>query len=232
MLRKLDAKGFSVVEVVVVLVIVAVLAVSGFLVWQRNKDDGSKKTDTKTSQDQTKEEDNQAKEPDYLSLAEGVRLTLPEGWTYTKGDDNCLGSVTSDVVCREGAFITPGTKLPTRYGNGTEFFYIGVSAFDNSRQSNAQTWIEQDFDAGGADNDDITSREAINGYDAYYWKKLFSGDGTNIEEVNYAFTANDKAVLVHARIYEPGTLNDGTKVGDFRQFESEIAAMSRTIVIE
>jgi prepilin-type N-terminal cleavage/methylation domain-containing protein len=105
MTRKLDSKGFSVVEVVVVLVIIAVLALGGFFVWQRNKDDDAK-TKNNTSQNNTDNKDNEEEPKDeepadpseggkYLVIVEwGVRFELP---TDLRGDVSySLGEVVID----------------------------------------------------------------------------------------------------------------------------------------
>ena len=68
-------KGFSVVEVVVVLAMVAVLAVGGFFVWQKNKDDSAKKSDAKTSQ--SEEEPSDPSEGGKYLVIEEWAIKLP-----------------------------------------------------------------------------------------------------------------------------------------------------------
>lgn len=230
-MKQRNEKGIAHLGVIIAaLVVTAAIAFGGWYVWQKNGDD---KTDKSNNSQVSKEEPPLTGESSYLSLtSSNVRLTLPKDWTYTKGSDQCRRSVTSDIKCEEGAVIIPGAKLPTRYGNGTEFFSINISVYENPQRNNSQDWLTYDLQEGATSETGTSSRNPINGYDTYYWKYSFSGDSTEVEEVYYAFTKEDKAVLIYARIYEPGVLNDGTQVGDFRQFESAIANMAKTIKIQ
>jgi hypothetical protein len=227
----LNTKGFGLLGALVIVLVVAVAGFSGWLVWHKNHD--TKKTANTNNSTSNKDASSTEKKGNILSLVNGdVKFTLPDKWTFVKGEDNCRGNVTADVTCLDGATITPGEKMSTRYGGGTEFFNITVSVFSNPKHSNAQTWIENDFTEGIATGNDVTSDASINGYDTYYWKKIYDGDGTTVNEVSYIFSVNDKAILIYARTYEPGILNDGTKVGDFRQFETSISNMVKTAIIK
>lgn len=218
--------------VLAVVLVLAALALGGWWVWERNRNYETDSGSNSTSQSSNDQSDNE-KESNVLSLANGaVLLTLPDEWPYIKGSpDYCYINVTSDITsCEESAIITPGVERATQAG-GPDYFGIGVSVYENPRQSIARTWIEQDLNEGSASNTDVTSTASINGYDTYYWKKMYSGDGTSFEELYYVFLARDKAVLIHARIYAPRTLDDGTQVGDFREFEPAIAEMANSIKI-
>ncbi|MFE3858188.1 hypothetical protein ACFXPN_44525 [Streptomyces griseorubiginosus] len=87
MTKKLSTNGFSVVEVVVVLFVVAALGVGGFFVWQKTHDK-NKTSDTKTQTtdqktDTNTDENTEPADPSeggkYLVIKEwGVRFPLPE----------------------------------------------------------------------------------------------------------------------------------------------------------
>jgi hypothetical protein len=173
-----------------------------------------------------------AKNNNILKLANNkVAFTLPTTWAYQTGSDKCKGNLTADLTCIEGAVVTPGTKLPTRYGNGTEFFYISVSVFNNPHKSTAQTWLEQDFQHGTGTGILEKSSAPMNKYDTYYMIEQYTGDDTTIREMHYVFSVSDKAVYVVARTYEPGKLDNGASVGDFKQFEPQITAMAKSVKI-
>jgi len=101
--KKLSSNGFSVVEMIVALLVVAAIALGGFFVWQHNKDDNSKDKSSNTSQSSGNGSSQQAGEDKntdpseggkYLVIKEwGVRFLLPEslrGDIYYKSWTNSL----------------------------------------------------------------------------------------------------------------------------------------------
>lgn len=224
MSKKIPSKGYSGVRVVIILVAVAFVA-GGILAWQKAHQKDSNKVITANKTDMPR------KSNTTLSLAnDTVKFILPQSWTFVKGLDECIKDEALGYICYDGAAITPGDKLPTRYGGGTEFFDIQVSVFENPSRVDGKTWLVGDI--VGDDYVVDSSNSPINGYDAYYRKTTYNGDGTTIVEVQYVFTSGNRAVLMYARTYEPGELADGTKVGDFRKFEASIAGVAQTVVIK
>lgn len=230
-------RGFAILEVIIIVIVLVAIAVSGYIIYHRHtkKDDTSTDSSrTSRSKDLKSSQKDGAATTSTLDLAGGkVSMVLPKSWTSVKGDNYCLGNATANVSCVEGARITPGVKLPTIYGDGSEFFYISVSVFDNPKQSSAKEWFENDFQAGVGSGKVQTSSAPINGYDTFYMQQQYSaGEGVPIREMDYTFSVNGKTVLVHARTYEPGRLSDGRAAGDFRQFEPQIAEMAESIKID
>lgn len=129
--ERLSARGFSVVEVVVVLAIVAVLGLGGLFVWQRNKDDTANKTDQTSQNDQTKQ-NNKDEEPNdpsedgkYLVIDEwGARIPLSDGIVkayYTFSSDN-LGEY---VSLYDAAFDSTKNANGVSCGEGAKYvFYV------------------------------------------------------------------------------------------------------------
>ena len=154
-------------------------------------------------------------------------MTIPKAWTHTSSNASCYNTATSTgVICVEGAIITPGIKLPTIYGSGTEFFNIQVSVYENPSHHTAKEWIENDLSEGLPSGQDITSTDSVNGYDTYYWKVI----NDSFHEMMYTFSTQKYVVFVYARTYEPGTSN-GKPAGNFRQFESQITDMAKSVKI-
>lgn len=229
-------QGFGVVAVVIAVVVAGALAYGGWRVWQGRTTRDSKQAQNKPSDDNSSKsgaESEKTKPINSLELdGNQVSFVLPKSWTYIKGNTHCRGNATVDIRCLDGAVITPGEKLPTRYGNGTEFFYIQVSVFENTKNSNAQTWFEEDFHEGIGTGDVQKSTTSINGYDTFSRTLQHDGDGTTIRSLDYAFSVKGRVVHIHARTYEPGKLKDGTPVGDFRKFEPAIIEMAKSVKIK
>jgi len=230
--HRTNESGIVPLLIMIILIVVLVVAVGS---WYLSTRSASKSDETATvgADEGHKKASQEVTGGSILQLAgKTIRLTLPEKWTHTQGTDECPANATVDLVCLEGAIITPGTQLPTRYSNGTEYFNVQVGVFENAAHRVAKDWLIQDFDDGESSDQDIVSSTAINGYDTYYRKKKMSGDGTTIEEVSYVFSRKSKVVLIKARVYEPGTLADGRQVGDFRKFEPAINQMARSLALD
>jgi hypothetical protein len=227
-------KGFSVIHVLLLIIIAVIIGGTGWFVWNAQHATDKIYTDSTTdtpASKKTNQKEETTKKDNLLTLATNkVTLVLPQTWTSTQGKDQCrMAATVNHLICLEGATITPGEKLPTRYGNGTEFFDIRVSVYENPNHYSAKKWFEEGLDEGTVGSDTEESSAPINGYDAYFRQTQSDGDGTTIREINYSYAVGDKAVVLHARTYEPGELSDGTKVGDFRKFEPQIKEIADSI---
>jgi hypothetical protein len=228
-----NQNGFSAVEPVIIVLVILLIGGGGYFVYERNQD-GNKRNTVATTYTQKQEADQASKSDDVdtatpkpnLKLDGGkVSFTLPGSWTYKK-QPGCIGFSADDADCREVVQITPGENLPTRYGDGTEYFHIYIGTFDNPEDRPAQDWLD------GIGTGDVTnSQQSVNGYDTYRRIEQYNGDGTTIRELNYAFAVNGKVVRIKARTYEPGERN-GQTVGDFRKFEPSVDALAGSIKID
>lgn len=201
----------------------------GFIFWQNfmksSTDSVSKIESSQSSGDSSNSK--QVSDKNLLKL-DSVTLSMPDKWTAETGADKCPPYLS----CVIGALVTPGEKLPTRYGNGNEFFNVWIGVYKNQDGHTAKEWLENDLQLGVGSGDVKASEESINGYDAFFRQEQYSGDGTEIREMHYVIAAEGKAVHIKARTYEPGMLNDGSEVGDFRRFEPEINALVKSITFK
>ncbi len=79
---KINQKGFSVVEILIIIVIVGLLGAVGWLVYDRQK---SKTVSVPNAQlAETANIEQSTKESDYKTT-EGIKYTVPSGWTNAKG---------------------------------------------------------------------------------------------------------------------------------------------------
>jgi hypothetical protein len=160
-----------------------------------------------------------------VALADNtVRFDIPSKWEVSKPGCIKESPAYENYTYLDSVSLTPSEKLPTVYGGGTEFFTINVCVFKDSGDESLAAWLEGA--AGDPSSNDITSNGSINNYESYYRKKVES-----YEEIYYVLRKNQTTVLVTARTYEPGTLSDGTKVGNFRQYETAIKQLTETVQI-
>lgn len=172
----------------------------------------------------------QAAQDQVLRLAnDRVTLKTPTNWITEKGA--CLMSATGRAVCIEGATLIPPEKPPI-YENGTEFFTVYVSVYDNKDQVAAQKWYEEVYDAGFAVEGSKVSHASINGYDTYYYRQI----DKSYDELHYIYSHNGKVVAITARVsrtgYEPGDSGKVTTHVDFTRYLPEIEEMAKSMRIE
>jgi len=227
---KKSQKGFSPVAVLVIVVVLGFVGFIGWSVWrQRTKT----KIEAPKAQSTQKEEDKPDSSMKTFKLA-GDLVTLEAPLSWTKEGEGCSKSAPaySEQDALDSIAIIPGEKLPTSYGNGTEFFVIRVCAFSNKKNLSAQDWYS-DASKGGIgegvpSGEDQSSKDSINSYDTYYHKRINS----EYEELNYVFSAHGKIVYIKARTYEPSTSSGGKTVGDFRKFETSIIQMTKSLSVK
>jgi len=226
-----DTSGVWAVGVVLAVVIILMIVIIGLDVLKKDKNRSPNATDTSQSSQQKSETKTDTENSQDITLADNqVNFRVPKSWS-----DEGVGCTSSDTAYlrqeyEDSILLYPGEKLPTRYGEGTEYFNIRVCIFANKDNLSPETWYTDGSKGIGASQPsrrDTVSRDSVNGYDAYYHKQVTS----DYEEVHYVVTANDKIVYVVARTYEPGQLAD-KPVGDFRKFEPDIAALVKSLSIK
>jgi prepilin-type N-terminal cleavage/methylation domain-containing protein len=77
---KLDRRGFSIVEALIVIVVVGLIAAAGWLMWSRNKTNKSTSNSVDTTQSQpTSSSNDPAKDIEHSEL-NGIKYAQPSGW--------------------------------------------------------------------------------------------------------------------------------------------------------
>lgn len=222
--------GFSLVESLLIAVVLTVVGFGGWYVWSRdNNQDIAQENTTYTSSSNKEGQETENK----LELNDTVSVLLPDNWTASlvKGSA-CYMTVDTDpnkAPCVVGGTLLPDEKLRTKYGDGSEYFTVQISLYENSDNMLPKLWLQEKLlnDGDTSFENDSISAEKINGYDALYARTT----GTVYDEVWYIITANAKTVLITARTYEPAMLEDGSTIGDFRKFEPQIKAIAESIDI-
>lgn len=227
-MKKLNERGFTLIEGSLIIIALAIVGGVGFYVVNANKSEKKPVPATQHSSNTDKAVIQDTPNTRSLSLAEGkVTLAIANNWS--NDGTGCVKQAPAyemfDYV--DSTEILPGEKLPTLYGNGTEYFTIRVCVFNNPKNLSAKELLEQS--SGFSSSKDETSDMPINGNEAYYFKQ----NTDDYQNVDYLIKGSSgKFVFVTARTYEPGKTKDGSVVGDFRKFESQIKDMVSTISIK
>lgn len=222
--NKVAQRGFSVIETLIVIAIVAIISILGYVIY-KNQDNTSPDTaKSETSRAVGEKSNNTAQAEKTMTLADGS-VTFKTPTAYSVDGVGCVkeSDMYQNQTYLDSVAILPGEKLATNYGNGTEFFHINVCVFSNENNLTPKEWFE-DASKGGigqgtSSAQDQASTAKINGYDAFFRKTKQS-----YEEVNYVISAKGKLVLVSARTYEEDA--------DFKKFESAIERMSKSITVK
>lgn len=224
---KKNELGFGAVGVVLVILLVAVLGFAGWRVWQDQNEESNTSQQSSDTPKEIRPVESTTKE---LSLAdESVTFKTPTSWT--KDGTGCIKNTAqySSQTYLDSAALLPGEKLPTIYGNGTEYFHVNICVFENTKNLSPEEWYS-DAGAGGigmgvGSGNVKSSDEAINGNPAYYRK-----DMPDYETISYVVAAKDKIILITARTYD--TSEDKPGVGDFRKFETAIKELAHSVQIK
>lgn len=209
--------------VIIVILVIALVGTLGFVFWQNS-------VNKKDSVDNAAQTDNSTEKstPEIITKTftiDSVTFDTPKSWS--KEGESPIPS--NDLI--GSVKLLPGEKLRTIYGDGTEYFYVTVSTYRNSKNLTPQEWLTNDAGnprggLGIATNDDTESTSKINGYDAYSRNIVNS----EYQDVNYVLSSDSKIVYIQARTYEPSSKLPG--VGDFRKFEPAIKSLVESVRIQ
>lgn len=236
-MKKLNQKGFSIVEVLVVAVVVVLACGIGWFVWQRQND---KSPGNSTNQTQAQETEQKLPTQKITLADDTVSFEAPEAWAQ------------GNVGCKQGAPIFGNEKvldsvelLPVKKSEDSKepSFSVDVCVFDNPQDQTPQEWANS-TDGGASigypSENDITSEEPINGNLAYYLKFTRQEHG-GIEDVYYIISAQGKIVYVSARTRYDFTGSEysgeeykpyGGKTYDFQEYESKVKDIANSVVIK
>ena len=231
-----NQRGFSAVEIILILVVVALIGVAGFIVYknQTKISPDSAKSSTTNVEEKTPPIASTSDVPqtdiDMTLASSSVAFKTPK--TYNNDGIGCVkdSAAYDNQEYLDSTAILPGEKLITVYGSETEFFHINVCVFNNKNNLSAKDWFEGSYVDGGigegtgSSQDESVSTD-INGNPGFYRKTK-----TSYEEVNYVVAAKGKLILVKARTYETDDKVPGA--GDFRKFEPAIKELANSITVK
>jgi len=219
--------GFGVVEVVIIVVVLALIGVGGWYVWEANHKSPSTASNSNTPTNNS----NTTNTAKTLGLdSDKATFTLPSGWSVRDDHTNtaCMHTLGSNVTCLDQVSI-----YPDEVGNSpTPPAYAGVTVaiYKHADTTSAKSWYENDYegDAINAGNIVEPSTAAINGYDAYYFKLA---SDSHID-VNYVITTADSVVLVYSQVENNESADGSARSNDYTKYESVIKSFVSSIKIK
>jgi type II secretory pathway pseudopilin PulG len=217
--------GFTLVEALIIIVVVAAIAFAGWWVWNKNQDD--KKADN-TSQNANKDESSSqpTSKPKVSLLSGAITLSVPNGWKEGDAPHPCQ-SPTDKTACQAQAFVVP-TDGPKTLANEPYGAYSW--AYTAGGATSAQDWFVHTYEGGSSSAQDQTSTDPINGYSTYVYKQ--NTDSYN--DVWYVFLKGDTVVVVYSRLAEKHFTSSGQvdQTGDYTRYASAAEDFAKSVTIK
>jgi prepilin-type N-terminal cleavage/methylation domain-containing protein len=149
---KANQKGFSVVEILIVIVVVGLLGVSGWLVYDRQKDKTADKEAASTQKtQQTNRNADSSKDSDYKIIGD-IKYTVPASWKTAKGPFK------DSEVANSGQFLLSpdykeagGGQLFIEAGAYVSFKELEWAGIDKSTSLDQATSVVKNIEVGYLD---------------------------------------------------------------------------------
>jgi len=227
---KRSQKGFAVLESLLILVIVAMVAGTGWYTWHaKNRTDKILSEASNTTQ--TVKASNSTT---TLRLAEGQITLNPRNiWKTASGGYYSVQS----GICGQGVTVTPQPKCvdyAMLIPSGETFtnpdqFRVDIAVFDRTDMSGAADWLKG-IEGGLIDNPQITTL-TINGKDAARWLAVNPG-GDTVTYVTYGIVSSKYGVLIGANAFYGSYYSyKNTANVDYRTYLPKIDTLVQTLKI-
>jgi prepilin-type N-terminal cleavage/methylation domain-containing protein len=225
MLKKLSNKGFSAVEVVIVIAIVGVLGLVGFLVWQKNKDANSDKKQPSNQSQQGTPKDNEETAKQFTVL-DGKMAFVDDGtwkvatggyWSLERG--RCGRGTDFDKGCLDHLMLIPSGETFTN----PDQYHANISVFEDDREQgqSLEAWVDANVGPGGQSMNPKRSYPKIAGYEGYRYEVAYSEKEIRLA---YGILVEDKIVVVRSTFYKGDYLSVKT-ANDYLPFISKVDAL-------
>ena len=230
---KITQKGFTLVETLLVIIILAIIGLGGYYVWhtQHSK---TLLTTTSTNTNTNSSVPVKVSTINKMSLATGsVTFNLPKDWsTNTTGASSCRIEVASTIQsCLDGATVLPSSLK----GDTNNTFSVTISVFNlGSDSNNPELWFENDYQGGGPSTTepDVTSGSSIDSYPAWYFEQNVTGNqgsGETYQDENYVIISSNKVIYIYSRVKH---VNSASNINDdFTKYLPEIKSLVDSIKI-
>lgn len=230
MFKKLSNKGFSVIEAIIVIAVIATVGLTGFSIWQKNKDTtGDKKqSSSRAPEDKTK---NQKQPAEHFNVLNGKVSFIDDDtwkvatggyWSLEKG--RCGRGTDFDKGCLDQVMLIPSNETFTN----PDQYQVNISVFKDDREQgqSLEAWADLNVGPGGQMYSPKRSYPKIAGYEGYRYEVAYS---ENEIRVVYGILVEDKIVVVRSTFYRGDHYSVKT-TKDFLPFipkvDSLVASMS------
>ncbi len=233
--------GFSVVEIVLVVVIVALIGTVGWLVYKNHHKTttaaitttlSTKPTTSTTTKTPTSTTSSTPQK--YFLDNNQVSYTLPSGWEVATPPSNleppCGNSFLSTLSkCNDEAILV----LKSDGFTNPDQFYVEISSFPLNNNMTAQNFFNA-LGLAGTDNQVLSTNLTINGNSAYEYSATLpaSSDGQSNEIIyNYALTSGNLGVLVSADLFS-GNHYSYVTTNNYLGYGNAVGKMANSISIK
>lgn len=223
--------GFTLVEALLIVLVLAIVGFAGWWVWQKNQEKDKKADSTSQASNnasKTEEDGDQEDVPvSKLALLDGqVTFNVPANWKETTLSYPCQ-SPTDKTSCQGQGMIVP-VEGPRTQGN--ELFGAQIWVYTAGGATTAQDWFLQKYEGGQATAVDQTSTDAVNSHSAYYFKQ----NTESYTDIWYVFLKGDRVVVVYSRVSEkhftPGGQVDQSS--DYTKYSDAVVEFAKSIAIK
>jgi competence protein ComGC len=234
-----DENGFSAIESLLVILVIAVITFGGYYVWNSQKNKAFIQSSTTTSlvnKPATTTSTNQLSPVNSLSLMNGkVTYVLPDNLSttkdgYAKTNHACGQTVYGSAECLDYITLYPKTEQFTN----PDQFHITVAVFSSNKLTNVTAWYN-DFLGNYSINNTFTNLN-INGLSAigYYGdiNHATPTATTTSADIAYAVLSNNYGVLITSTLYN-GNYYSVKNINnvDYFQYKSTIDTLAKSIKI-
>lgn|GEM_PF-6254227 len=233
MQKRLNQSGFSAIEGLLILIIVAIIGFVGYFVWHAKKnadqqyDSASKiASSSVTENSQKNTQPSTSSEKLYTLVDSHVSFKLPSDWEVTsqkEPSNGCYTNINSQATCADSALLVLKSE---GYANGDQFD-VQVSVFNKDDTKSAKDWFTDDLHDGEDTNhtfDGFTTSAGLNGF-------KYVAPYTDEQRTQYGVVNGKYAVTVYCDFFS-GDHYSFKGTTDYTVYQPEVEAIAKSIVIK
>lgn len=234
---RLNQKGFSAVEILIVIVVITLVGFVGWRVYDSNQDseDAStseqitEETNTQSEDEVSQRDEAETQESDSNRVSVGsATVEVSDTWKVNKpesvnGGDCVLSPARVQEVVNCKMLILSDEEYES-----TDGFHVTISTYDASSQTSVKDWYINELFRGVDGNLSSEKTLEINGADAYMTEADYSGEDGDEIRLNYVVLSGDTAVVLNTTLFN-GQHYSFTSERDYLEYRSEVEELANSI---